>query len=64
MLPIVTFDVGYAWCSGYVGWLCVKGCAQEEGEYRLSPSSTEVAGCVRDEVDLCYCFVIITYGSG
>ena len=34
----------------------MKDCAQEEGDSRLSPSSTRVAEkCVRDEVDSRYC---------
>jgi len=34
----------------------VKNCVQEEGECRLSPSSTWCCGCVRDEVVLRYRF--------
>jgi hypothetical protein len=39
------------------GW---KSCVEEEGNYSLIPSSTCVADCVRDEVVLRYCFIIIT----
>jgi len=41
----------------------VKGCVQEEGACRLCPSSTNVAA-VRDEVDLRYSFIIITFAWG
>jgi len=55
-----------------------KRISKEEGVMSLIPSSTVVAGrlkqlnlntqtesvCVLNEVDLRYCFIIITYGSG
>jgi len=35
-----------------LGWaLSLKGCVEEEGDSRLSPSSTGVVGCVRVSVD-------------
>jgi len=49
MLACVVFE--------YVEWL--KGCVQEEGAYRLSPSSTSVC-IVRGGVDLRYSPIIIT----
>jgi hypothetical protein len=42
----------------------VKEISREEGAFPLMPSSICVADCVRDEVVLRYCFIIITYGSG
>jgi hypothetical protein len=42
---------------GYVaGHWSVKDCVKEEGDSRLSPSSTCRGDCVRDEVDLRYRF--------
>jgi hypothetical protein len=41
-----------------------KEISKEEGAFPLMPSSICVADCVRDEVVLRYCFIIITYGSG
>jgi len=38
--------------------------SKEEGTDRLTPSSTSAASCVRDEVVLRYCFIIITHGCG
>jgi hypothetical protein len=54
----------------YVEWLSAKDCVKEEGEYRLSPSSTTGGGtleqlnsttqaqsvCVRDEINMRYRF--------
>ena len=37
MLSIVTFV--------HVEWLWLEGCVDEEGEYRLSPSSTSFEAC-------------------
>jgi hypothetical protein len=40
-----------------------KQILKEEGDCSLIPSSTCVADCVRDEVVLRYCFIIITCGA-
>jgi hypothetical protein len=40
----------------------VKEISQEEGAFSLMSSSASVADCMRDEVDLRYCFIIITCG--
>jgi len=42
----------------------VKSCVREEGDGRLSPSSTGVADCVRVSVDCAISPIIITCESG
>jgi hypothetical protein len=39
----------------------LEGRVEEEGNIPLSSSSIWCCGCVCDEVDLRYCFIIITY---